>query len=150
MFVKSKDLNGTEHTYSCLSENVKKELKTYGVLSSFTLSNQILYHLDLNSGSKYNTKVPYVRISFAKGRRTYGGIQDLWECAVLYRKGVKGVMGYMEENKLKKYVDFIIHLTKSQGWYQRLPYEFYQHGNLEFMQNRQEELLNEENTILPV
>lgn len=131
-----KDLNGTKFTLTELSEDTKQALEKYGVLTDFNMKEQYLYHLNLNS-LNYSTHVPYTKISIVKARRSYGGTQGLWELATVYKHFIRGIMGYVQEEDIEKYIKLVIKESDKEHWFRDLPYEWYRHTTPESAREKQ-------------
>lgn len=110
-----------------MKEDIKTEIKKLGELAFCHDKTSILYQVVLNLSSYYN-KEKY-RISFVKGLWSYGVEEDLWEVAVLRRKGqkkqVRNIIGFMTDNDVLEYVKNNVEKLKTDTrYYDNLPVEY--------------------------
>ena len=140
-----KDLSGNEFIFDSLSEETEEKLSAIGLLTPFKINSELLYHLDLSKDKHYTTTIPQTKLSFAKGRRTYGGIENYWEAATIQSSRkikVRGIMGYMTEEDLLKYVSYIFEISKIDDWFKKMPLKFYNAKSYEDCNEIKQRILN--------
>ncbi len=123
--LRNKDLDGNDYIYEGLTEETEEELRKVGFLTPHKIHNEILYHLNLTYQNHYTSYIPRTKLSFAKGKATYGGTEGYWEAAVIKNTIVKGIMGYLEEEDILKYTSYIFTISKYDKWFEEMPFEFY-------------------------
>lgn len=137
-----RDLSGNDFEFEDLSEKTKKRMSTIGLFTPFKLKNELLYHLNLTKTYYYKRGIKDTTLSFAKGRRTYGGTEGYWEAAVIYRRKVKGVMGYLTEDDLLDFVEYIFKVSEIDNWFKEIPFKFYPAKNYEYCKAIRDKIFN--------
>lgn len=104
-----------------LSEEAKKRIEELGYLYCKLDKDVLLYHLIPKLDNDNNKKVT---ISFLKGLYSYGFERDLWEAAILKRRRVKGITGYLTEDDLLTYIEEQVkNLNEDLDYFDKILYE---------------------------